>query len=69
MTTPEMSYEAARTQLTEIVQKLESGGVELAETMKLWEEGERLAGICQQWLDGAQATLKAARENADGADT
>ncbi|MGI5952666.1 MAG: exodeoxyribonuclease VII small subunit, partial [Brooklawnia sp.] len=52
---PELSYEEARQQLAEVVTKLESGGVGLAESMQLWERGEKLAAICQHWLDGAKA--------------
>jgi exodeoxyribonuclease VII small subunit len=55
------TYEAAREELTGIVRQLESGSVPLSESMALWERGEKLADICQQWLDGASATL-AARE-------
>ena len=58
---PELGYEQARDQLVEVVQRLESGGVPLAESMELWQRGERLASICQQWLDGARATIEAAR--------
>lgn len=58
---PEISYEQARDQLVEVVQKLESGGVPLAESMALWERGEQLAAICQQWLDGAKAKVAQAR--------
>jgi exodeoxyribonuclease VII small subunit len=57
------TYEAAREELTAIVRQLESGSVPLSESMALWERGEKLADICQQWLDGASATL-AAREQA-----
>ena len=64
---PDLGYEQARDQLVEIVQKLESGGVPLSESMDLWQRGERLAVICQQWLDGARATIEAARAgDADG---
>lgn len=59
---PELSYEAARQQLTEVVTRLESGGVPLAESMQLWERGEQLAQICQGWLDGAKAKVDAARQ-------
>lgn len=48
----------------EVVTKLESGGVPLAESMQLWERGEQLAAICQQWLDGAKAKVEAARQSA-----
>lgn len=61
MSDPEIGYEQARAELVEIVSKLESGGVPLAESMALWERGERLAAICQRWLDGAKATIDAAR--------
>ncbi len=57
---PEISYEAARAELREIVQALESGGQPLEESLSLWQRGEELAGICQRWLDGARARLDAA---------
>ncbi|MGO4958501.1 exodeoxyribonuclease VII small subunit [Luteococcus sp. Sow4_B9] len=59
---PEMGYEQAREELAEVVRKLESGGVPLAESMALWERGEKLALVCQQWLDGAKAKIDAARQ-------
>ncbi|GAA1395042.1 exodeoxyribonuclease VII small subunit [Luteococcus peritonei] len=59
---PEMGYEQAREELAEVVRKLESGGVPLADSMALWERGEKLAAICQQWLDGAKAKIDAARQ-------
>lgn len=57
----QLSYEQARAELADVVTKLESGGVALAESMKLWQRGEELARICQEWLDGAQATIDQAR--------
>ncbi len=51
------SYEQARTELREIVAKLESGGQSLEESLALWERGEQLADVCQRWLDGASAKL------------
>ncbi len=56
---PEISYEAARAELRDIVQALESGGQPLEESLSLWQRGEELAGICQRWLDGARARLEA----------
>jgi exodeoxyribonuclease VII small subunit len=53
----EISYEAARTELREIVAKLESGGQTLEESLALWERGEELADICRQWLDRAASRL------------
>ena len=59
-TTPEIPYEQARDELISVVQKLEVGGTSLEESIALWERGEVLAGICQQWLDGARSRLAAA---------
>jgi exodeoxyribonuclease VII small subunit len=56
-----LSYEAARDQLSEVVSTLESGSSTLEESLALWERGEALAKICQEWLDGAKAKLDAAR--------
>jgi exodeoxyribonuclease VII small subunit len=64
VTTPEheqLSYEQAREELVSVVQRLESGGVPLEESLALWERGERLADLCQEWLDGARARVEAAR--------
>jgi exodeoxyribonuclease VII small subunit len=58
--TPDVGYEAARAELREIVGKLESGGQTLEESLALWERGEALADICQQWLAGATTRLDAA---------
>jgi exodeoxyribonuclease VII small subunit len=62
----QLSYEQARDELISIVQRLESGGAPLEESLALWERGEQLAAICQEWLDGARARIAAARQNAGG---
>ena len=51
------SYEAAREELVEVVRALEAGGTTLEESLALWERGEKLATICQDWLDGARQRL------------
>lgn len=56
----ELSYEAARDELVAVVQRLETGGTSLEESLALWERGEALAARCQEWLDGARARLDAA---------
>jgi exodeoxyribonuclease VII small subunit len=53
-------YERARDELTEVVRRLESGGLTLEESLELWQRGERLAAICSEWLEGARARLAAA---------
>ena len=57
-----LSYEQARAELVEVVQRLESGGSTLEESLELWERGEELAGICREWLEGARARLDAVLE-------
>lgn len=52
-----ISYEDARAELAEIVRALESGGQTLEESLGLWQRGERLADVCQAWLDGARRRL------------
>jgi exodeoxyribonuclease VII small subunit len=67
VTTPDreqLSYEQARDELISVVQRLESGGAPLEESLALWERGEQLAAICQEWLDGARARIAAARKDA-----
>ena len=61
----QLSYEEARDELTKVGATLEAGGVGLEESLKLWERGEELASICQQWLDGARAKLEAAKSEAE----
>jgi exodeoxyribonuclease VII small subunit len=58
--TEKPSYEAAREELIEVVRALEAGGTTLEESLALWERGEKLATICQEWLDGARKRLDAA---------
>lgn len=55
------SYEAARDELAEIVESLEDGSATLEESLKLWERGEELAKICQEWLDGAKKKIDTAK--------
>lgn len=63
-----LSYERARDELGEVVRALEAGGTTLEESLALWERGEKLAAICQQLLDGAQARLDAIRSDGEAND-
>lgn len=56
-----ISYEAARDELAEVVASLETGSATLEESLKLWERGEELAKIAQEWLDGAKKKLDAVK--------
>ena len=53
-------YEQARDELTELVKRLEAGGLTLEQSLQLWERGEQLAAICEEWLEGARARLETA---------
>ena len=64
---PELGYEQARDELIAVVQKLETGGAGLEESIALWERGEQLAAICQTWLDGARQRLAAASQTPEDA--
>jgi exodeoxyribonuclease VII small subunit len=61
-------YEEARDELIAIVARLEGGEPGLEESLTLWERGEHLAAVCQDWLDGAQERLDAARPESAGED-
>ena len=63
------SYEQGRDELTELVKRLEAGGLTLEQSLQLWERGERLAEVCNEWLEGARARLaEAMAQRAEGSD-
>jgi exodeoxyribonuclease VII small subunit len=55
-----LGYEQARAELADVVARLEAGGLSLEEALAMWERGERLADVCQAWLDGARQRLDTA---------
>ncbi len=63
-----LSYEQARDKLAAVVKRLEAGGLTLEQSLELWERGERLAAVCEEWLDGARARLAAAMAKRDDGD-
>jgi exodeoxyribonuclease VII small subunit len=56
-TEKKLGYEEARDELAKVVASLEGGQTTLEQSLALWERGEELAKICQEWLDGAKAKL------------
>lgn len=60
-----LSYEEARDELVQVVNRLEQGGATLEESLLLWERGEALAARCEEWLLGARKRLEAARAGSD----
>ncbi|MFC7527911.1 exodeoxyribonuclease VII small subunit [Actinoplanes sp. GCM10030250] len=65
MSDENLSYEQARTELASVVERLEQGGGSLEESLALWERGEKLADVCQRWLDGARERIESARAARD----
>jgi exodeoxyribonuclease VII small subunit len=63
-----LSYEQARDKLAAVVKRLEAGGLTLEQSLELWERGERLAAVCEEWLAGARARLAAAMAKRDDAE-
>jgi exodeoxyribonuclease VII small subunit len=59
------AYEQARDELIELVKRLETGGLTLEQSLQLWERGEQLARICEDWLEGARARMATALRHAE----
>ncbi|CAB4331260.1 MAG: exodeoxyribonuclease VII small subunit [Actinobacteria bacterium] len=57
----ELSYEQAKARLDEVVSKLEDKELPLDDMVALWEEGEKLATLCETKLAAARARLDAVR--------
>lgn len=54
MSKKSVTFEESMTRLDEIVKALEAGDVPLEESMKLFEEGTKLAAKCSALLDTAE---------------
>lgn len=53
----EMPFEEALRRLEETVQRLEAGGLSLEEATRLYEEGMRLARLCNELLANAELRI------------
>lgn len=58
-------YERARDELVNVVKMLEQGGLDLDESLALWERGEALANRCEEHLAGARKRVEDALSHAD----
>jgi len=58
-------YERARDELVNVVKMLEQGGLDLDESLALWERGEALATRCEQHLAGARQRVENALSRTD----
>ncbi|WP_040792017.1 exodeoxyribonuclease VII small subunit [Nocardia paucivorans] len=61
-------YERARDELVNVVKMLEQGGLDLDDSLALWERGEALAARCEQHLAGARQRIEEALARAEEAD-
>jgi exodeoxyribonuclease VII small subunit len=55
---PEWTFEAALDRLSEIVERLNGEGLELDESLALFEEGVRLLRFAETVLEGADARVR-----------
>lgn len=66
-----LTFEHSLTRLEEVVQHLERGDLSLEEALASFEEGVKLATLCQQRLDAAEQRVEelidAARSAPEGA--
>ncbi|MBO0856395.1 MAG: exodeoxyribonuclease VII small subunit [Nocardia sp.] len=53
-------YERARDELVNVVKMLEQGGMDLDDSLALWERGEALALRCEEHLAGARQRVEEA---------
>jgi exodeoxyribonuclease VII small subunit len=63
----EQTFESARRELEQIVQRLESGDTALDEAIALWERGEELYRFCLGKLDSAQGKIEELAGRVDAA--
>ena len=58
MDTNKLSFEDAYKQLTELVQKMESGEMSLADSVVAYEKGIKLKAYCEQLLKEAELKIE-----------
>lgn len=61
-----LSFEAALAELEAIVQKLESGSVDLEESINIYERGTQLKAHCEAKLNAAREKVEKITLSADG---
>lgn len=62
----EIKFEDALKMLEDIVEKLESGSLELEESIQLFEQGVKLSLHCQQQLKQAEGKVQRLVKNLNG---
>lgn len=64
--TDELSFEAAMKKLESVVDAMESDDLPLEELLRRYEEGARLAAVCQRKLAEADVKIQQLEEGAAG---
>jgi len=67
MSAKKVTFEQQLTRLEEIVAALEKGDAQLADSLKLFEEGTKLIAACAKQLDQAEQQVVKLMKGADGA--
>lgn len=62
----ELSFEASFHRLEEILEKMNSGAVSLDESLKLYEEADRLITLCSKRLNEAERKIEVLIKNRNG---
>lgn len=61
-----MKFEENMRALSEITEKLETGGLSLEEAVALYAEGAKLAAACREELSAAELTVAGLQQNGQG---
>ena len=67
MSDKKLSFEQSINRLDEIVKLLERGDAPLSDSLKLFEEGTKLVGMCRSELDKAEQQVVKLMKGPDGA--
>lgn len=62
----EIQFEKALARLEEILEKMNKGGVSLEEALKLYEEADKLIGVCNKRLNEAERKIEVLIKNRTG---
>ncbi len=66
MDSSKLSFEEAYKQLTELVQKMESGELPLADSVAAYEQGVKLKAYCEQLLKEAELKIETLKVSSVG---
>ncbi|MBA3957683.1 MAG: exodeoxyribonuclease VII small subunit [Parachlamydiaceae bacterium] len=65
-TQEELGFEAAFARLEQILERMNSGAISLDESLKLYEEADRLITVCSKRLNDAERKIEILVKNRNG---